>query len=258
MKRSEIIHILKEPVHSFMESFSKDEIDIHFPSRVMAYCIYLYENKKITDDDIINSNNPIGFRNPSNNEIHEYNSLTECLYDFALDPFTDEGFTDDVYKSIVKANNLNRFDKEELYNRDGNIIDVPDSEPSVDLYTVEDKDGNEILKTSDKEEAMDKKNEVLGSVKNSRGIIVNGIKKSKVSATTVHTQLKAGSKIICNNLNMYYKVNDKRPGRTISGDYYLYDGKIVNGRYAICVKPELALNNSRVVLGFVNVKDLDK
>ena len=57
---------------------------------------------------------------------------------------------------------------------------------------------------------------------------------------------------------MYYKVNDKRPGRTISGDYYLYDGKVVNGRYAICMKPELALNNSKVVLGFINVKDLDK
>lgn len=258
MKRSEIIHILREPVQSVMESFNKDEIDIHFPSKVMAYCIYLYENGKITDTDITDKNNPIGFLNPSSNSMHEYNSLVECLYDFALDSSTDEEFTDQVYKSIVKANNLNRFDKEELYKREGNIIDVPDTEPSVDLYTVEDKNGTEVLKTSSKDEAMDKKKEVLGTVKNSRGVVINGVEKSKASASTVHTQLKAGSKIICNNLNMYYKVNDKRPGRIISGDYYLYDGKVVNGRYAICIKPELALNNSRVVLGFVNVKDLDK
>ena len=133
MKRSEIIHMLREPVQSVMESFNKDEIDIHFPSKVIAYCIYLYENGKITDTDITDKNNPIGFLNPSSNSIHEYNSLVECLYDFALDSSTDEEFTDQVYKSIVKANNLNRFDKEELYKREGSIIDVPDTEPSVDF-----------------------------------------------------------------------------------------------------------------------------
>lgn len=256
MKISEIIHTLAEPISSVMERYGKGNIDVNFPSRAMAYTIYLYNKKTITDNDITDKNNPFGLVDPSTNNLSSFNSLEEAVLAFNDIELNNEEFFD-KYKSIAKANNLYRFDKEAMEKEKGNIIDMEDVEPSVDQYTVKN-NNQEVLKTSNLEEANKMAELNAGSkVYNSRGVAVNAKQTSTKSDKIIPVDLKAGAKIVCNNLNLYYKLKDKRPGRSITGEYYLYDGKKVNDRYAICTKLGSDENPVYTVLGFINAKDID-
>ena len=256
MKISEIIHILAEPIACVMKRYGKGNIDVNFPSKTMAYSIYLYNKKIITDQDITSKNNPFGIINPSTNKLMEFNSLEQSIIAYKESPAEDIEFLD-KYNSIAKANNLFRFDKESLYAEPGNIIDIPDIAPSVDQYTVK-TDNKEVLKTSNLEEANKMAELNAGSkVYNSRGVVINAKQTSTKSDKIVPVDLKAGSKIVCNNLNLYYNLKDKRPGRSISGDFYLYDGKKVNNRYAVCAKLGSEDKPVYSLIGFVNAKDIE-
>ncbi len=260
MKISEIIHMMKQPVENIMDKFNKNELNPEFASRAIAYAIYSYQNKKTKDSDIKDKNNVYGFQDPSNGKTLSFNSIDECVLHFLEEKFEDEKF-EQVYPNLYKTFNLNRFDREFIREKNGNVIDIPEDKckPSVDMYTVKTPDGTELNKTTNIEDAKAEKMKVAGSViYNSRGAIVDGVSKSKESDNIVSTLLIAGSKVICNNLNMYYKLHDTRPGRTISGEYYLFDGKEVNGRYALCVKPEFAIKEPNTIIGFVNAKDIKK
>ena len=92
---------------------------------------------------------------------------------------------------------------------------------------------------------------------NSRGVAIDAKQKSKESSSIVNTILKAGSKIVCNNLNLYYNLTDKNPGRSLTGDYYLYDGKKIKDRYAVCVKNGSNENPVYMKIGYVNAKDIE-
>lgn len=256
MKISELIHILANPVSEVMKKYGKGNIPVDFPSRSMAFAIYLY-NKKITiDQDITDRNNPFGLINPSTNQFIEFNSLEEAIISFKEAPIENEEF-EEKYKGIAKANNLYRFDKEILESEPGNIIDIPDTEPSVDQYTVTDKTGKEVTKTSNIEEAKSMAKLSAGTkIYNSRGVAIDAKQKSTDSEHIVPIDLKAGSKIVCNGVNLYYKLNDKQPGRSITGDYYLYDGKKIKGRYAICTKMNKE-SSDFFRIGFVNAKDIE-
>lgn len=260
MKISEIIHIMKQPVENIMDKFNKNELTPDFASRAIAFAIYRYQNKISKDSDIKDKNNVFGFVDPSTGKPLTFNSIDECVLHFIERKTEDEKF-EQVYHNLYKTFNLNRFDREFIREKDGNVVDLPEDKckPAVDIYTVKTPDGKEINKTTNLEDAKNEKIKVAGSViYNSRGAIVDGVAKSKESENIVSTLLIAGSKVVANNLNMYYKLNDTRPGRTISGEYYLFDGKEVNGRFALCLKPEFAGKETNTVIGFVNAKDLKK
>lgn len=260
MKISEIIHIMKQPVRNITDKFNKDELAPDFASRAIAYAIYEYQNKITKDSDIKDKNNMYGFSDPSTGKTLSFNSIDECVLHFAEEKSENPKF-EQAYPGLYKTFNLNRFDREFIREKDGNVVDLPDDKckPSVDMYTVKMPDGTELNKTTNLEDAKEEKMKVAGSViYNSRGAIVDGISKSKESDSIISTLLIAGSKVVCNNLNMYYKLHDTRPGRTISGEYYLFDGKEVNGRYALCLKPEFVVKEPNTIIGFVNAKDLKK
>lgn len=260
MKVSEIIHIMKQPVEDIMTKFNKNELAPDFASRSIAYAIYKYQNKNVKDTDIKDKNNVFGFVDPSTDKTLSFNSIEECILHFIESGIENEKF-EQAYPALYKTFNLNRFDKKFIKEKEGNIIDIPDCncEPSVDMYTVKTPNGVEISKTANLEIAKEENKKIAGSIiYNSRGVIVDGISKPTKSENIISTMLIAGSKVICNNLNMYYNLYDNRPGRIISGEYYLYDGKEVNGRYALCMKPEFAEHSPNTVIGFVNSKDLKK
>lgn len=260
MKISEIIHILKQPVEDVMDKFDKNELAPDFASRAIAYAIYGYQNKFVKDSDIKDKNNVYGFVDPSTGKTLSFTTISECILHFIEEKFENPNF-EQVYPNLYKTFNLNRFDRKFIKEKNGNIVDLPEEKckPSVDMYTVKTPEGMEISKTTDLDTAKNAKVKVSGSViYNSRGVIVDGKSKSKESDSIVSTLLIAGSKVICNNLNMYYNLRDTRPGRTITGEYYLFDGKEVNGRYALCVKPEFAEKEPNTIIGFVNSKDLKK
>ena len=257
MKISELIHILANPVSEVMNKYGKGNISVDFPSRCIAYAIYCYNKKITTDQDITSKNNPFGIIDPSTNQFIEFNSLVETIIYFKENNYILDDEFEEKYKGIAKANNLYRFDKEILESEPGNIIDIPDTEPSVDQYTVTDKTGKEVAKTSNIEEAKFMAKLSAGTkIYNSRGVAIDAKQKSTDSEHIVPIDLKAGSKIVCNGVNLYYKLNDKQPGRSITGDYYLYDGKKIKGRYAICTKMNKE-SSDFFMIGFVNAKDIE-
>lgn len=255
MKISELIHMLAGPVSEVAKSYGKGNIPVDFPSRSIAFAIYLYTKKTITDIDIKDKNNPFGIIDPSTNDFMEFNSLKEAIIYLEKSCIENEEF-ENKYDGISKSNNLYRFDKDILESESGNIIDTPDTSPSVDQYTVTDKTGKEVVKTSDIEEAKSMAKLSAGTkIYNSRGIAINAKQKPIGSENIVPIDLKPGSKILCNGVNLYYKLNDKTPGRSIIGEFYLYDGKKVNNRYAVCNKPNG--ESGFILMGFVNAKDIE-
>ena len=73
----------------------------------------------------------------------------------------------------------------------------------------------------------------------------------------IRDRYDSGTKVVCDHINLYKKFKDTAPSRTISGEYYMYDGKVVNGRIAICAKPEF-IGDAKMVVGFVRAEDFMK
>ena len=263
MKKSEIIHIMKDPIQKVMDRFEKGKIHPAFPSHAIAYALYLYD-KKITNDSVIrDNNNPVGLQNPSTAEFLSFNTMEECLLEFCNRKEVNEEFTN-IYDSICKAFNLYRFDKQILQSKEGNIIDIPEEkrDPKIVLYTVKDETGNVIGTASTKIDADKLAAGVMNNKKviitNSRNKIINGTKVVAGTTNMITTAITPGSMIVCDGMNLYYKAKDTRPGRVIDGEYYIYDGKNVNGRYAICMKPEFAAKVPTAIIGYINIKDIKK
>lgn len=261
MKNSEIIHILRNPIKKVIEKEGPGKIGFSFSSRTIAYVIYLYNKKKITDQDIKEKNNPIGIIDPSTNKTINYNSIEECLLTWDSDTtYEDEDFENEV-TYLCKSNNLYRFDKEHINSASGPVVDLDEdkSKPNIDIYTVKDSDGSEVGSTTILKDAKQMKTEKTGrTIYNSRNQIVDAVVKPSKSDSAVSLTLRPGAKVTCNNLNMYYNIKDTKPGRVITGEYYLYDGKEVNGRYALCLKPELSGDNPVTIIGYVNSQSLKK
>lgn len=260
MKESQLIRIMTDPLNEVAEQVGKDNLEAAFHSKAIAYAIWLYRNNIITKEDIENKNNVTGYSS-NEEEKDEYSTIKECILCYIDNHFFEDEFPSDDYKSIAKQYNLYNIDKEYLAKNEGSIINVNEekAKPCVDLYTVEDNGGREIMKTADIEKAKTAKEEGPDrTIRNSRNKLVNAVCVSDKSKNAVNTVLKAGSQIECDNLNMYYKIRDTAPGRCISGTYYLFDGREFDGRYAICMKPELAGKDKSAVIGFVNARDLKK
>lgn len=262
MKKSEIIHMMKDPIKRVMDKFEKGKLHPTFPSRTIAYTLYLYDKKIINDSIIKDKNNPVGLQDPSTQDFLSFNTLDECLLEYISRPVNAMHTEfDDKYDGIAKAYNLYRFDKQVLESREGNIIDIPKDKrtPSVDLYTVKDEKGNVVGTASTKNDAESLAKDVKkATITNSRNKIINGKKVIAGTTNMITTAITPGSAIVCDGMNLYYKAKDTRPGRVIDGTYYIYDGKIVNNRYAICMKPDFAAKVPTAIIGYINVKDIKK
>lgn len=263
MKKSEIIHIMKDPIQRLMDRLGKGKLHPTFPSRTIAYVLYLYDKKIINDTLIKDNNNPFGLQDPSTADFLSFNTLDECLLEYINNKPANETHTefDDKYDGIAKAYNLYRFDKQILENKEGNIIDIPEEKrtPKIDLYTIKDDKGNIVGTASTKADADElAKNVKKATITNSRNKIINGTRVVAGTTNMITTAIIPGSKIICDGMNLYYKAKDNRPGRVIDGEYYIYDGKPVNGRYAICMKPEFAATTPSTIIGWINIKDIKK
>lgn len=262
MKKSEIIHLMKGPIERVMDKFEKGKIHPTFPSRTIAYALYLYDKKVINDIVIKDKNNPLGLQNPSTAEFLSFNTMDECLLEYINTPYNAMHTEfDDKYDGIAKAFNLYRFDKQVLESKKGNIIDIPEEKrtPKVDVYTIKDEVGNIVATASNMEDAKTLAKDVKkATITNSRNKIINGNKVVKGTTNMITTAITPGAAIICDGLNLYYKAKDTRPGRVIDGTYYIYDGKVVNNRYAICMKPEFASKIPTAIIGYINVKDIKK
>ena len=260
MKNSDIVKICSEPLKTVAKKYDKNDIDPSFMSNTLGYILSIYKDHIISDDDITIKNNPIGIIDPTTAKIKNFSNLEDCFLQYK-DSYYDDMFTgkvDEEITKIAKAFNLYRFDKEIFNSKPGNIVDLTEEEskPVVDVYKVE-KRNNVIGVTSNLEEAEKMKEKNSGSViKNSRGVIVGEKSKTK-SSKILSTKYDSGTKIICDHMNLYKKFRDTSPSRTISGEYYMYDGKIVNGRIAICAKPEF-VGDVKMIVGFVRVEDFAK
>ena len=257
MKKSEIIHILKDPIKSVIEKVGKGSVAPNFASNMVALALYTYDNGGITDADIRDKNNPFGLQDPSTGEILSFATLEESILQCMGNDMDDKK---EEFEAICKANNLYRLDKEFLATIKGSIIDI-DKTPNFDQYTVKDVTGADIAKTMNLEEAIEVKETAVkkpAKIYNSRGTIIDGGKKdmSTNKAKIVSINLMAGTAIELNGHNIYAKPRDKFPSRAISGTFYLYDGKPVNGRYAICLKREFVGESTNCIVGYVNGKDL--
>lgn len=263
MKRSQVIQTLKDPIKNVMQKVGKNNINPTFASEIISFSLYLYDKKEITDSAITDKNNPVAMKDPSTGELLSFNSIEECLLQYVANKETPKDIEDfnSKYDGICKAYNLYKIDKELLQGINGSIIDLPDEkkEPKIDLYTVKDERGNIVAKFQDKKEATKVADTIKKStVTNSRNKIINGTKVVAGTTSMITTAITPGAKIILSGMNLYYKAKDTRPGRVIDGEYYIYDGKVVNGRYAICVKPEFAAKVPTAIIGWINVKDIKK
>lgn len=67
-----------------------------------------------------------------------------------------------------------------------------------------------------------------------------------------------GEKVYLTGAKLYASVDSKTEVRTITGEYFLYDGKDLNGRYRVTVKPEYCGNTpaGKYVTGYVDKNEL--
>lgn len=258
MKLADVVRSCTETLRSVVLKYDKNDIDPSFMSNTLGYIVFLYKEKVIDDNTITSMNNPTGIIDPSTGKPKTFSTMEEGFIVFKESYYDGIEFEEEEIQKIIKSFNLHRFDKEVLGQLSGNIIDLPEEkcEPMVDVYKVEKRD--KVVGVSNNiEEAKKMKDKNPGSViTNSRGKII-GDKKKVSSSKAVSIRYEAGTKINCDNINLYIKFKDTTPSRTISGDYYMYDGKIVQGRIAICKKPEFVGDIQKIV-GFVKVSDLVK
>ena len=67
-----------------------------------------------------------------------------------------------------------------------------------------------------------------------------------------------GEKVYLAGAKLYASADSKTEVRTITGEYYLYDGKELNGRYRVTVKPEYCSNTpaGKYVTGDVDKSEM--
>lgn len=257
MKLSEVVRSCTESLRDVTLKYDKNSIDPSFMSNTLAYIVFLYKEKVIDDNAITGLNNPTGIVDPQTGNLKNFSTKQECFIMFKESYYDSIEKDEEELQKIIKSFNLYRFDKEILGQLSGNIIDLPEEkcDPFVDVYKVEKRDKT-VGVSNNIEEAKKMKEKNPGSViKNSRGNIIG--EKVKLNKRVAVSRYDAGTKIVCEGINLYLKFKDTAPSRTITGEYYMYDGKIVQGRIAICKKPEF-IGDAKNIVGFVKVSDLNK
>lgn len=258
MKYADIIDILRESAYDVAI-----KLKTIYPSKIIAMCLYRYEKEYVTDEDILTTFNPFGVLNPSTLEKVKYSSLCEGVINGLDDDFIINNIPEERVDRIVKVWGLSQYDIAYFKTIDIIIIDLDDNQkiPFIDQYTVT-KNNSVILTTSSLEEVLEmlEKDKSL-QITNSKGKLINYIapdnEYSAISnISTIATDLTAGTKVVCENLSMYNSPTDSRPTRSITGVYYIYTGKEVNGMYQVCQKKIINDNDVVIPLGYVKGSQL--
>lgn len=251
MKYQEIIDEIKES--AIQVSMSVMTI---MASKIVGICLYRYENKYCTDDDIKIKKNPLGQKNPSTSEMNKFTSYYDGLITGINDEYIMSNIDQDQLERLIESWSLRTLDLEMLKKYDKTVIDLSEDQkkPFIDYYTVW--NGDKIaLETSIMNEA--KKAIVKHpsyKVTNSKGNPVIFKDETKPAPPSAEVAvICAGAKIVCSNVYIYEKVDDRVPARLLNGVFYLFDGiRTPNGRYAICKK----VSDVSVKLGYIRETDV--
>lgn len=256
VNNKDIIALVKDDVIEIANKLRKKH---SYPSDIISVMIYLAEAEKITEEIIIEKNNPLGITDPKTGEVETFASIQQCLIVADSRKLT---WDDETYKkkksAICKANKLSEIDKEFVYSKDDNVIDMSteNKTPKVDKYTVTAADGT-VNSAESKEDALDMATANNGVVTDSRGRVVVDKKKSFDGSKAQSLTLDAGAVVTCTNVNMYEKFNSESPKRIINGQFYLYDGINYFGRMAICLTADHVANHTLDdIFGFINATDI--
>lgn len=236
MKNSEIIRLIKDSVLAVAKTYDAKELGSSFCSDIIASAIYLHEIKNTTDVAIKDYNNPLGIIDPSTGDFVKFNSLDECIHTYKNN---NDMIENSKLEQIKKSCNLFRFDKEYFDTFNKSIIDLPQEKtiPQVNLSVTKNTTNLEQEDTHETNARSIARNEIIGD-------------KITIGKNKSITYI-AGTKVSLKDANLFYKFRDAYPGRSISGEYYMFDGKIVDGRIAIC-------NKLGDILGFVKASELNK
>lgn len=258
MRYTEIIDVLQESAYDVAI-----KLKTIFPSRIIGICLSRYKNEYTTDDDIATLFNPFGVLNPSTLEKMKYSSLYEGIINGLNDNFIMDNLPEEDIDRLIKSWSLSKYDIAYLKSIDKIIIDLTDDQkiPFIDQYTIY-KDNNVVLITSSLQEVLNML-EKDGSlqVQNSKGKLINPkpVESRYASLTNVNVvtvNLSAGTKVVCNGINMYASVTDTKPTRSLNGIYYIYDGKEINGRFQLCQKKIINGSDKVIPLGYVKGGEL--
>ena len=171
ISNKELVSLVKEDV---LETARKVKAAPDYPSTIIAYMIWLYNNKMIDDDAILDKNNIIGLRDEAGKLI-SFNTIQQCLLTDTNQVQPEEFVTEQ--KTICKVNKLYSIDKAYAYSMN-NAIDLTDEQkkPSIDQYSVKVKDGT-VGKASTLVEAKEIAQNVdtKATIVNSMGDVVDTI-----------------------------------------------------------------------------------
>lgn len=168
---------------------------------------------------------------------------------------------------IVDCYKLNNYDNTVLYKKyDGttNFVEIEPTETFLDVYYVKrfSSETNAIFVSSDKDEAI-KACTINGySVFNSKGQLVfsnrqNMIPKhEKLNSKAYSINIGPGVLVSLKAANLFKSAWADRPLRSITGDFYLYDGKNYNDRYRICKDIESVGKDPLSIIGYVTKKSI--
>ena len=268
MEAIELVELLKVPA---IESSCMTN-NFVLPSLLISHSIYCLNNGITTENAIVNKHSLF-------NKKKSYKSYESCISSFqnsvkidvhtgfyTIDQFIEFLYsenTEDIkkeYDNIMDQYKLDEFDNEvyKQIHKDTTEINIAEEkkEPFVDIYVVRktyNSTESELLKTQDKKEAIKVcKNKLGYSVYDSKGreVYSNTMPASKVKQTL--DVIEAGLDLNLLSVNLYSSATDKSPVRSISGLYYIYNGKETNGRYAICKSKDFVNKGQEYIVGYIN------
>lgn len=252
ISNKELVSLVKEDV---LETARKIKAAPDYPSTIIAYTIWLYNNKMIDDDAILDKNNIIGLYDEAG-KLMSFNTIQQCLLTKTNEVQPEEFVAEQ--KTICKVNKLYSIDKAYVYSMN-NAIDLTDEQkkPSIDQYSVKVEDGT-VGKASTLVEAKEiaQNIDTKATIVNSMGDVVDTIGNSNKPIKTIEAvsiSLEAGTKIELNDVNLYSSSRSTAPVRLISGTFYLYDGIDYLGKLAICLRPASSIDD---IFGFINKNQL--
>lgn len=78
-----------------------------------------------------------------------------------------------------------------------------------------------------------------------------------IDAAEKKVELSAGSEIILKNIPLYASSTTTVKAKTLTGTYYLYDGKLFSNRYRICSNKAAVGGSIYGVIGYINKSDIE-
>lgn len=267
MNTIDLISLVKDPAK---ESYKLKNNFIK-PSIIIAHAIYCFENGLSTESSIKNKYSLFDKKRNYKSYLSCINSIqSKFSVSVSVEEFVnniygekDKDVSDIVnaYTEIIQMNELIKIDDDSIISNVANSLSVDTVEESfIDVYVVRktyNSLDSELIKTQDKNEAIKVcKNNKGYSTYNSKGeeVFSNTMPPEKVKRTI--DVVVAGLPVDLDKCNMYAKATDRIPARAITGTFYIYNGKCVNKKYAICYSQEFIKKGDEYIMGYINSSDI--